>query len=172
MPSYTTWAALSPEEAHAIFLCVQETQKKLYRNAIETFSKPLGLRPVKILEMPKTERHAAFAQLLAHPQMEAVGFNFLCQWLVEENGPLLITWLDALSIAHDGKGMVDHFPPEPAPEALRKALDQLLSKFDARLVSIYLRTFNDIDGVQWAGVARLIEDDPRLTLKPLAAAQG
>ncbi|MDE1170668.1 MAG: hypothetical protein PW734_05570 [Verrucomicrobium sp.] len=172
MPSYSTWAALTPEEAHAIFLCVQETQKKLYRSAIDTFSKPLGLRPNLLLEMPKTERHAAFGRILAHPQMEEVGFNFLCHWLVEGNAPLLVAWLDALGIAHDGKGMVEDFPPEPSTEALKKAADAVLAQFEPRLVAIYLRTFNDIDGVQWDGLEKLVETDPRLKLEAPTPAAG
>ena len=170
MPTYPIWPALAPEAAHEIFLCAQETQKKLYRSAVDSLAKHMGLRPNRVLELPKTERHAAWARLLGHPQLEPLGFNFLCHWLIETQSPLLSAWLDALGVPHDGKGVVQTFPPEPSKEVQKKALDKVLGQFDAKKVSIYLRTFNEIEGVGWAGLDELIESDPRLALTPIPAA--
>jgi len=170
MPVYPIWGALAPEQAHEIFLSAQETQKKLYKTGLETLSKYMGQRPNRVVEMPKTERHAAWQRLLGHPQLEPLGFNFLCHWLIEKQGPLLIAWLDAIGVPHDGKGVVEDFPPAPSKEKLNAALDQVLKTYDAKLVSIYLRTFNEIDGVAWADLDAIIDSDPRLKLEAPAAA--
>ena len=170
MPVYPIWGAMAPEQAHEVLLTAQETQKKLYKTALETLSKYMGKRPNQVLEMPKTERHAAWAKLLAHPQLEPLGFNFLCHWLIEKQGPLLMTWLDTLGIAHDGKGLVEDFPPAPSKEKLAAAIEIVVAKYDAKTVSYYLRTFNEIDGVAWADLDALLDSDPRLKLPAPALA--
>ncbi len=164
MPTHPIWPALKPEEAHAVFLCANETHKKLYRSAVDALSKHMGLRSHLVLEMPKVERHAEWQRLLGYPQLEPLSFNFLCHWLIESQSPLLVAWLDALGVPHDGHGVVETFPPAPSQAALKKALDAVLAKFDAKTVSIYLRTFNEIDGVNWADLDALIAEDPRLAL--------
>ena len=167
MPTYPIWSALDGAEAHEIFLCAQETQKKLYRSALEALAKHMGLRPNKVLELPKVERHAAWQHLLTYPQLEPMGFNFLCHWLIETQPALLAAWLDALGIAHDGHGLVEDFPPAPPKAQLQAALDTVLKAYPARQVSIYLRTFNEIDGVHWPELDALIAEDARLKLEPV-----
>jgi hypothetical protein len=165
MSTTPIWGALAPETAHQIFLCAQETQKKLYKSAVEGLAKHMGLRPNRVLEMPKVERHAAWQKLLTHPQLEPLSFNFLCHWLLTTQGPLLSAWLDALGIPHDGGGVVEDFPPAPSQAALKKAVDAVLAKFDPKLVTVYLRTFNEIEGVHWDDLDALIAEDPRLKLE-------
>ncbi len=162
MPTYPIWAALDADSAHQIFLTAQATQKKLYKSAVDSLAKHMGLRPNRVLELPKVERHAAWQRLLGYPQLEPLSFNFLCHWLIDTQTELLVAWLDALGIPHDGQGVVETFPPAPSPAALKKALDAVLAKFDPKTVSIYLRTFNEIDGVGWPELDNLIETDPRL----------
>ncbi len=167
MPTYPIWAALDADSAHQIFLTAQATQKKLYKSAVDSLAKHMGSRPNRVLEMPKVERHAAWQRLLTYPQLEPLSFNFLCHWLIETQAPLLAAWLDALGVPHDGHGVVEKFPEVPSKAALKKALDTILGKFDPKLVSIYLRTFNEIDGVHWEALDELIAEDARLRLEPV-----
>jgi hypothetical protein len=162
--TYVIWPKLDPATAHEILMCAQESNKKFYRKALDILAPRMGLRPAKIQEMPKVERHAYWAQLLGRPEMEALSFNFLSQWFIEKHTPLLCAWLDSFKIAHDGRGCADSFPPCPSKEAIKKSIDELLKKFDPKLVGIYLRTFNQIDGVQWKALDELIETEPKLAL--------
>jgi hypothetical protein len=165
MPTHPIWASIDAETAHQIFLTAQESQKKLYRSAVEGLAKHMGLRPNRVLELPKVERHAAWQRLLTHPQLEPLSFNFLCHWLITAHADLLAAWLDALGIPHDGHGVVQDFPAEPPPTAaLQKALETVLKSYDVKLVSIYLRTFNEIDGVAWDDLDAILAEDARLKL--------
>ncbi len=74
-------------------------------------------------------------------------------------------WLDSLGIEHGENGCADTFPPQPDAAALKKGVDVLLEKFDPQIVSIYLRTFNQIDETQWPALDEILRSEPRLQAK-------
>jgi hypothetical protein len=161
-PTHTLWPTLPPALANEILTSVQKSNKKLYRTAVELMAPRMGIRVPILLEMPKTERHATWARILSHPQMEVLSFNILSTWLIETQTPMLCTWLDALGIEHGANGCADNFPPEPPKEKLQAAVDRLLAKFDPALAGIYLHSFNQIDETQWPALDEILRADPRL----------
>lgn len=169
-PTYTIWPALPPQLANDILLAVQKGNKKLYRTALEVMAPRMGIRVPTLVEMPKAQRHATWIQILARPEMEVLSFNLLSTWLIETKTPMLCAWLDALGIKHAENGCADTFPPEPSAAALQKAVDALLKDYDTQVVSIYLRSFNQIDETRWATLDEIIANDPRLLLKAPALA--
>jgi hypothetical protein len=162
MPTHFFWSQISPPRAHEILLSAQETNKKLYRTAVDVMSPNIGLRPHRVLEMPKVERHAVFAQMLARPQLEALSFNLISHWLIENHSDLLALWLDTLKIPHDGRGCANSFPPCPDEAVLREGMKTLLDKYEPELVSMYLHAFNEIDEVHWQKLQDLLAHEPRL----------
>jgi hypothetical protein len=169
-PTHAIWPALPPALANEILVSVQKANKKLYRTALEVMAPRMGIRVPILVEMPKTERHAVWVRILAHPQMEVLSFNLFSTWLIETQQPMLCAWLDSLGIAHGDNGCADSFPPEPPAAKIRAGVDTLLKKFDPVLVSIYLRSFNQIDETRWAALDEIIKTDERLKLVvPVAA---
>lgn len=168
-PTHSLWPALPPQLIQDILLSVQKTNKKLYRTALEVMAPRMGVRVPILIEMPKAQRHAAWAQILGHPQMEVLSFNLISTWLIETQTPMLCAWLDALGIPHGENGCADEFPPPPEAAAIKKAVDTLLEKFDPTLVAVYLRAFNCIDETHWPVLDEIIAGDPRLALKKEAA---
>jgi hypothetical protein len=171
-PTHTIWPALPPQLANDILLAVQKGNKKLYRTAVEVMAPRMGIRIPILLEMPKTQRHATWIQILGRPEMEVLSFNLLSTWLIETQTEMLCAWLDSLGIEHGANGCADNFPAEPSAEALKKAVDTLLTKFDPTIVSIYLRSFNQIDETHWTALDEIIKNDPRLELKKEAVANA
>jgi len=164
-PTHTIWFTLSPQLANDILLAVQKGNKKLYRTAIEVMAPRMGIRVPILIEMPKTQRHATWIQILARPEMEVLSFNLLSAWLIDAQRPMLCAWLDSLGIEHGENGCADTFPAEPSAAALKKGVDVLLEKFDPQIVAVYLRTFNQIDETRWAALDEILTTDPRLQLK-------
>ena len=168
-PTHTLWPTLSPQLANDILLAVQKGNKKLYRTAVEVMAPRMGVRVPILLEMPKSQRHATWIQILARPEMEVLSFNLLSAWLIDAQRPMLCAWLDSLGIKHGENGCADTFPPEPPADALKKGVDLLLEKFDPQIVGAYLRTFNQIDETRWAALDEILTTDPRLQPKaPIA----
>jgi len=164
-PTHTLWPTLPPQLANDILLSVQKGNKKLYRTAVEVMAPRMGVRVPTLLEMPKAQRHATWIQILARPEMEVLSFNLLSAWLIESQRPMLCAWLDALGIEHGENGCADTFPPQPDAAALRKGVDLLLQEFDAQIVGVYLRTFNQIDETRWADLDEILRNEPRLQPK-------
>jgi hypothetical protein len=170
-PTHTIWPTLPPLLANDILLTVQKGNKKLYRTAVEVMAPRMGVRVPTLLEMPKSQRHATWIQILGRPEMEVLSFNLLSAWLIESQQPMLCVWLDALGIEHSENGCADTFPPEPGASKLKKGVDLLLEKFDAQIVSTYLRTFNQIDETRWPALDEILKGDQRLQSKPEAVAR-
>jgi hypothetical protein len=165
-PTHTLWPTLPPQLANDILLAVQKGNKKLYRTAVEVMAPRMGIRVPTLLEMPKSQRHATWIQILARPEMEVLSFNLLSAWLIEAQRPMLCAWLDALGIEHGENGCADSFPPQPDAALLKKGVDVLLEKFDPQIVGVYLRTFNQIDETQWPALDEILATDTRLQAKP------
>ena len=169
-PTHAIWPALPPQLANDILLAVQKTNKKLYKTALEVMAPRMGIRVPILIEMPKAQRHATWIQILSRPEMEVLSFNLLSTWLVETQTPMLCAWLDALGIEHAANGCADNFPPEPSAAVLKKGVDTLLKQFDPVVVSVYLRSFNQIDETQWPALDEILKTDERLQLKVPALA--
>ena len=169
LPTHTLWPLLPATLANEILLSVQKTNKKLYRTALEVMAPRMGVRVPLLVEMPKTQRHATWIQILGRPEMEVLSFNIVSTWLIDTQTPMLCAWLDSLGIAHGDNGCADDFPEQPSAAALKKGVDTLLEKFDPIHVAVYLRAFNCIDETHWSGLDELLTSDPRLTLKATAA---
>jgi hypothetical protein len=164
-PTHSIWPILPAPLANEILLAVQKTNKKLYRTALEVMAPRMGIRVPILIEMPKTQRHEAWIRILSRPEMEVLSFNLFSTWLIESQRPMLCAWLDALGIEHGENGCADAFPPEPEAAKLKQGVNILLEKFDPAIVSVYLRTFNQIDETQWAALDEILKSDARLGLK-------
>jgi hypothetical protein len=171
-PTHPLWRTMPPTLAHEILCNVQKSNKKLYRTAVEVMAPRMGIRIPTLLETPKAERHATWAQILSRPEMEVLSFNLLSTWLVDAQRPMLCAWLDSLGIEHGENGCADSFPPQPPTDKLRAGVDALLAKFDPQLVSIYLRAFNQIDETQWPALDEIVRTDVRLQAQVPAPASA
>ncbi len=120
-PTHTLWPTLPPELANDILLSVQKGNKKLYRTAVEVMAPRMGIRVPTLLEMPKTQRHATWIQILARPDMEVLSFNILSAWLIEAHRPMLCAWLDALGIEHGTMAARTASRPSRTPPRSRRA---------------------------------------------------
>ena len=173
LSTHAIWPTLPPTLGNEILVSVQKANKKLYRTAVEVMAPRMGVRVPILIEMPKAQRHATFIRILARPEMEVLSFNLFSAWLIETQRPLLCAWLDALGIEHGENGCADVFPPEPSADLMKEGIDKLLTQFDPRLVSVYLRCFNAIDETHWPALDDILRSDPRLELRvETAAATG
>jgi len=164
-PTHAIWPTLPPQLANDILVAVQKSNKKLYKTALEVMAPRMGIRVPILIEMPKAKRHATWIQILGRPEMEVLSFNLLSTWLVDTQRPMLCAWLDALGIEHADNGCADTFPPQPDAALLKKGVDLLLQQFDPVVVSVYLRSFNQIDETQWPDLDEILKTDERLQLK-------
>jgi hypothetical protein len=76
---------------------------------------------------------------------------------------MVCDFLDALDIAHNGKGLIDDLPSEPAADKVAKAVDLLISKYPSPSVFVYLHLFSGMDSQSWTALRGLLETCPELS---------
>ena len=162
--SHDVFARMPPEVAAQLFTFLNDKEKALYKATLETLAKQRKLRPVFIERKPREERFAWLRETLAKKQNDNVGAHLLQIWFVGAQSKLLCDFLDALGIKHDENGTIDELPPAPGKEVLRKAVDECLSKHEAKVVAVYLHAFQALDEKGWSTLGELLVEDSRLHL--------
>jgi len=150
------WKDLTPELHHELLEAVYLNNKKLYRNIVGQMAKNLRSRPERLLETPRTERHLLFQPILALPQFHLITQNILMDWLRHTQTPLLVHFLDALGIPHDGTGCTDTFPSQLDDSKLPAAVESLYASFPKDHVTLYLKTFDAVTGVDCPKLQELV----------------
>ena len=154
---------MSPALALDILTYTHETDKPLYQATLNAVADARKLRPAYFKRQPRTQQHEMMVATLARPSMEMVTGNLIRAWLLKKHKQMLIDFLDALGITHEG-GVVDQLPPTMDDAKLRAAVDGLLAKHPPEAVAVYLHAFNDMNEVEWLNLKTMLDSDPRLQL--------
>jgi len=166
MAPHEIFTKMTPAVASQIFSFLFEKEKPLYKATIDTLAKKRNLRPVFVERKPRDQRFAWLKESLGRAVNDGVAAHLLQVWLVAAQSALLCDFLDALGIAHDENGTVEQLPPAPSKEQLAAAIDTLLSKHDAGVVTIYLHTFQALhEEGGWPALNELLAEDARLKLE-------
>ena len=165
MSPHEIFSSISREQASEILGYILEKEKNLFKAAIENLAKQRRLRPVFVERKPRKERLAWMQTSLGRKANENIAAHLLQIWLVGAHSDLLCDFLDALGISHDHDGTVDDLPPAPSKDALKKAVDGLLEKYEPGIVAIYLNAFQAMDEKGgWHTLEELLAEDERLKL--------
>ena len=112
------------------------------------------------------EQIAWMADQLKSKLNEAVGENLLQIWLMKGRSPMLVSFLGALGVSHDGQGGIDGEIPAQLDAAKVKAgAEALLASFPPEEVAIYLNLFQLQQQGGWPELQAVLEADPRLTFR-------
>lgn len=155
---------LTPALAGEILTFLQTSDKPAYKMAIQTLAAQRKLRPVFVERKPRDERHVWMQAALARPTNEGIAANVLQMWLMGSQSALLCDFLDALGIEHDEKGGIENLPECPPADKLQAAVDQVLAKYPAEVVAVYLNCFQGMDIAGWAALDEILQQDPRLQI--------
>lgn len=166
MRSHEIFERMSPAMAEEMFNHLRGSDKNVYKAVIQGLANQRNLRPVFIERKPPAERHAWMKAALGRKVSDTLGSHVIQAWLLGANKPMLCDFLDSLGIAHDEDGTVEEVPPSPPKEKIAEAVEQLLGKYPAEAVAVYLHAFRDMDSaVQWPPLDDILRDDVRLSLR-------
>jgi len=154
---------MSPALAGEILSFAFETDKPLYRSTLNAVAQIRKVRPIFLERQPRTQRNATIIASLSRPALENAAASLIRVWLVKQQNPMLVQWLDALSIPHKD-GVVDDLPPSMDDEKLRAAVEGLLAKFPHEATAVYLLAFNEMNEANWPNLKTMLDSDPRLQL--------
>jgi hypothetical protein len=161
LTSHELFGFMSPALGVRIIEFAHEDNKDLYRAALHAVAEAKKLRPAFFERSPRPARHAEMAAMLSRPRLELVAANLLREWLMKKQTAMLADFLNALAIAHTD-GAVDDLPAVVEDAKLTAAVENLLAKYPAEEVAIYLNAFYTMNEVQWPNLETILKNEPRL----------
>ena len=138
--------------------------RNLFKAALEVVAQMRKVRPVFLERQPREERYAAMAASLSRPALAGTADNLLRNWLLKKQTALLIDFLDALGLKHD-KGVIEDLPKSVEDAVLTSAVETLLARHPAGVVSVYLHSFNVMNAESWSNLDAILQQERRLKLE-------
>ena len=172
MKACELFQSLSPALGTEIIRYMRGEQKDVYRATVATLAQQRKLRPQFIQKKTGDQQVAWILETLKLRTSEAVGEQLLQVWLMKAQSPMLVQFLDALEIPHDGKGGVDgDIPTDFEAAKLQASVSGLLETFPAETVAVYLHIFQLQQPGGWPSLTSILAEEPRLALgsAPVAA---
>lgn len=157
--------AIGPELRAQIMTYLQSEQRAAYKAVIESLAPQRRLRPAFILEKPRPKQAEWLLEQLNMKSNEEVTAQIFQIWLLKGQAQMLISFLDAAQIAHDGKGEVAELPEVIDDDKAEAAVTALLAAYPAKQVALYLHMFQEQRPGGWNSLTKSIEARPELKLE-------
>ncbi len=166
MKPYTIFQKLDDETVTIFLDWMRNQERGVYRAALRELGALKKLRPQFMQQKPLEEQMAFLRKMLAWKPAESISDHLLQVWLVRKHEGMLVTFLNALEIPHNGHGVVEVALPETLDaDKLKAAVDALFEKFPASAVSVYLQMFQNQTENGWDELQQILDSDERVTLK-------
>jgi hypothetical protein len=167
MKSYQLFEQMPPALADEIFTYLQKERTAVYKSVVQGLAQQRRLRPVFVERKPPAERFRWLQAALGRKLSDALAAHLLQAWLLGAQKAMLCDFLDSIGIKHDADGTVETLPESPPKEELGKAINQLLEKYPAQMIAVYLHAFHDMDSeASWPPLGEVLQEDERLRLTP------
>ena len=161
LTSHELFGFMSPGLADDILNFTHESDKPVYKAALNTIAQARHVRPVFLERQPRAQRQAAMIATLSRPGLDAVAAGLIRVWLLKKHKAMLVDFLNALEIKNE-EGVVENLPESMDDAKLKPAIETLLAKYPSEAVAVYLNAFNDMNETSWANLKTILESDPRL----------
>jgi len=164
MKAHEIYHRISPALNETLLSALFANDKPAYKATLTALGNQRKLRPVFLERKPRAERHTWMQTAMGQKVSDEIALNLLQFWLLTSQQPMLVDFLDALGITHDGKGAVEEMPESPDKEKLTAAIETLLGKYPHENVAVYLHTFQSMNDPVWAPLDEILASEPRLAL--------
>jgi len=162
MRAFEIFRTISPSLGDEIIRSLREHQREVYRAALATLAQQKKLRPQFVQKKTTDQQITWILETLKFKTSDTVAEQILQVWLMKQQSPMLVQFLDAVDVGHDGAGAVDDLPKELETDKVKTAIDGLLGNFPAESVAVYLQIFQLQQPGGWPAVAEVLAQDPRL----------
>ncbi len=156
--------SVGPELRQQILGYLQTDERPAYRAVINSLAGARKLRPQFILEKSRAQQAEWLLNQLYLKTNDPVAEQILQIWLLKSQNAMLITFLDAVGIQHDGKGQVDDLPEEITEDKADAGVAALLEKYPPQQVALYLHMFQLQRENGWATITAAMDKHESLKL--------
>lgn len=165
MTATEIFGRLNGTQAGEVLNWLAENDRNAYKSAAGMLATRRKLRAVFVERKPKDERNQWIKESLSRPANADLALEILQVWTLGSNERMVCEFLDVLDIAHNGKGLIDNLPVEPAADKVTKAVELLISKYPAHSVIVYLHLFSGMDSQEWTTLRELLASRPELSVE-------
>jgi hypothetical protein len=164
MKSHQILAALSPALQTEIMSYLHKETKEAFRTSLFQVGAQRKLRPQYFQRKTPAEREAWLLGTLKLKMYDGVTEQILQLWLLKAKEKMIVDFLDAAGIKHDGKGQVDDLPETLDAKQVKAGIDAMLKEHPPEHVSLYLHVFQLQRTGGWPAVAEALEKREELKL--------
>lgn len=150
------WKQLSPErKLHAAEAFWKDDNASMEQTEVVlAIANRIKFRVNSVLKMPREKKAR---QLVALNVSEVVAARLLVAYHLEQQRPMMASFLDALGIRHEDGLIADETLSAPPRETLEAAAKSLAAAYPADDVALYLTTLVWQDPDTWGALAELPE---------------
>jgi len=131
MQAYELFTAVKPSIVQDMFQWMRDTDRNLYKTALNSLASNRKLRPAFIQKKSVVEQIAWIHKTLQLKNCDIIGEHLLQVYFMKGQNDMLASFCDGLEIPHDGAGQVEGDLPETLDaDKLKNAIDSLLEKFE------------------------------------------
>ncbi len=164
MQAHLLFQRMPAETAAEMLRYLREHEREAYKSVLSSLAVQRKLRPVFIQKRPLDKQIEWMTESMKLRVGNDIGEQVIQVWLMKANKEMLVAFLDAMGIEHDGEGSIDNLPETMDPETLKTSVDGLLEKYPAHAVALYLNVFQSQRADGWPALGELIASDPRLQI--------
>lgn len=167
--AFQLFQAISPQLAADVFRSLRENSREVYKGALISLANERRLRPVFIQRKPLDAQIDWMVKTVKLKASDSAAEHILQIWLLKCHKDLLVEFLDAIGVPHDGEGSVEELPDELEAEKLGPAIDKLLESRSPELVATYLWMFQTQKPGGWPPLNVCLHEDSRLRFAGIGA---
>jgi len=157
--------AVGEDLRNEIIRYLQTEQRPAYRAVIQNLAAARKLRPIYVQSKSKAEQAVWLLDQMRLRSNEEVTAQILQIWLLKGQSQMLVTFLDAAGIAHNGEGEVEELPEDIDEEKADAGVTALLAAYPEKNVALYLHMFQMQKPEGFSGITAVIEKRPDLKLE-------
>ncbi len=164
MKAHQILQSISPEQRLAIMCWTQKESKDAFRAALFQVGTQRKLRPQYFQTKNREQLAEWMSENLKNKLYDGVAEQLLQIWLLKGKTAMLIAFLNAAEIKHDGEGQVDDLPEEIDAKNVKAGVDAILKDNTPAEVAIYLHLFQRQKEGGWPAIANELEKRDELKM--------
>ena len=159
MKAYQVFARMAPEQAVSVLNEILDKAPATYTQAVAAASATMKARPQFLMKQSKEKRAQLVRRALSRVAANPISEEILATYFLEVRRPLLIEWLDQVSVEHEDGILANENPAAPEQALLEKAVAAYQTGEDPADRRLLLEAFASQSAIDWPELDALLEPE-------------
>ena len=164
MKSHQLFSSATPDLQQEIMNYLQKDTREAFRTALHQIGSQRKFRPQYFQSKTREQQSQWLLDHLKQKTYDGVAEQILQLWLLKAKTPMLVAFLDAADIKHDGNGQVDDLPDDFPAEKVNAGIDAMLKDNPGEHVATYLHVFQTQRPGGWPAITEALENNKDLKI--------